>query len=232
MKIFLFHRELSLKIFDIFEALWKKNPNILARDEYWWPNSRSFEVVVGAILTQQTKWENVEKALSNLRKNNLLSPDSIATCSMPVLTELIRPSGFFNMKAKRLKYFCIAMVEVFGNFETFCESVSREWLLKQEGIGNESADSILCYACGRDIMVVDRYTYRLFKTELDIEDLEYDELQELIEYEMEANYDKILGIFNQQELTLCKIYSIFHGLIVEYCKEAFIGDTVRIRLFE
>jgi endonuclease-3 related protein len=166
-----------MRVFDLFEELYRKNQNITARDEYWWPNSRTFEVVIGAILTQQTKWENVEKSLDNLAKNSLMSVEKIAVCDDFVLSEMIKPSGFYNTKAERLKNLCVAIIEDFDDFDTFCEDVSREWLLSQKGIGKDSADSILCYACERDIMVIDSYTFRLFKAELDIEDMEYDELR-------------------------------------------------------
>ena len=159
-------------------------------------------------------------------------PEKIAVCDTFVLSELIRPSGFYNTKSERLQNLCEAMIEDFGDFDTFTDSVSREWLLAQKGIGKESADSILCYACERDIMVVDSYTFRLFKAELNIEDMEYDEIREMIESEMEANHAKAASLLGSSEVTLCKIYAIFHGLIVEFCKTAFKGKTQKERLLE
>lgn len=219
-----------MRVFEILEELVRKHPNICSRDPYWWPNSGSFEVLVGAILTQQTKWENVEKSLQNLRNYNLLTLEKIAECEISILSDIIKPSGFYNMKAERLKYLCVAIYQQFGDFENFRQSVNRDWLLNQKGIGLESADSILCYACKKDIMVVDSYTFRLFKTELDIEDMQYDELRELIESEIESNYENAANLLHLQSPTLCQIYAIFHGLIVEFCKSTFKGRVQRMRL--
>ncbi len=220
-----------MSIFELFEALAHKYPNITERDKYWWPNSGTFEVVIGAILTQQTKWENVEKSLATLKKYDIASPQKIAGCEIGILADMIRPSGFYNMKAERLKNLCIAIVNDFGDFENFCNSVSREWLLSQKGIGMESADSILCYACKRDIMVVDSYTFRLFRAELEIEEMDYDELREIIESSIEANYTQASGLLGLSEPALCQIYALFHGMIVEFCKTAFKGQVQRVKLF-
>jgi endonuclease-3 related protein len=221
-----------LRIFDLFESLWALNPNITSRDEYWWPNSMSFEVVVGAILTQQTKWENVQKCLDNLAKLSLLHHEKIAICDIFVLSNIIRPSGFYKTKAKRLKALCNAMVDDFHDFEDFVDTVSREWLLSRNGIGKETADSILCYACERNVMVIDNYTFKLLKTELNIEDMEYDEIQELIQNDVVSNYSKFANLIGENEPSLCKIYALFHGLIVEFCKNNYKGQVAKVRLLE
>jgi endonuclease III related protein len=226
----IFHKGQELSVFDIFEALCAKNLAVTARDEYWWPRSGSFEVVIGAILTQQTKWENVEKSLVNLYKSDLISLEEISKASESFICDAIRPSGFYNMKATRLKGLCAAIMDEYGSFESFVDGANREWLLAQKGVGRESADSILCYACKRDVMVVDSYTYRLLKVEMELEDMEYDEVQELIESSVEANYDRACELLGLVDAPLGQIYALFHGMIVEYCKNAFKGAVAKERL--
>ncbi len=183
--------------------------------KYWWPNYGSFEVVVGAVLTQNTKWENVQKALKNLKmKNEKLKVEEIATYDLLYLAELIKPAGFYKQKAKRLKLLAKNILEDFGDFENFKENVTREWLLAQKGVGFETADSILCYACSREIMVVDSYTKKLTK-KAGYEFESYDELREWCERGIEENWDKIAE-FYENNLNLC--FARFHGKIVEYMK--------------
>jgi len=191
------------------------------RAKYWWPNAGSFEVVVGAILTQNTKWENVEKALQNLKQllNNQVSSfelrvEDIASLEPMYLAELIKPAGFYNQKAKRLINLSKNILKEFGDFESFKENVTREWLLNQKGIGFETADSILCYGCFREIMVVDSYTKRLLK-KAGYEFESYEEMREWCERGVVENWDKIAN-FYENDLNLC--FARFHGKIVEYMK--------------
>ncbi len=202
--------------FEILEALKKAD---LLKDTvhpYWWPNCGTFEVVVGAILTQQTKWEKVEHSLQNLRDNNFLELEKIAELDSDILARLIKPSGFYNTKAKRLKALCGAIIEEFGDFENFQTAVSRAWLLEQKGVGQESADAILCYACKREVFVVDNYTNKLLKS-LGYDFESYEELQEWIVSGIESNLDNISKLYNC-EVDLFTIYSRFHGKIVELGK--------------
>ena len=129
----------------------------------WWPGDTPFEVIVGAILTQNTKWEKVEISLQNLRENNFLSLQGIASIDLELLMRMIQPSGLYKSKASYIKKLAASIIERYGDFETFAYEVDREWLLAQKGIGPETADSILCYACERDVMVVDAYTARLLE---------------------------------------------------------------------
>ncbi len=184
----------------------------------WWPSYGTFEVVVGAILTQNTQWSRVENSLDNLRNNGLLSPDALAHCDVEVLMELIRPSGLFKAKAQNLIRLSRAMMDDFGDFETFALSVDRDWLLSQKGIGPESADSILCYACKRPAMVVDSYTARLLNA-FGYEFESYDELQEWCEVGVRTSFD---------EVQLPAAYARFHGMIVEYVKRNSKGKVVSI----
>ena len=185
-----------------------KNKNLLENSpEYWWPNSGSFEVVIGAILTQNTTWKNVEKSLKNLEL--FLDLDSFLTLDEESLKEMIKPSGFYNQKAPRLQQLSRNIKNDFSDFRTFKNEVTREWLLKQIGIGKESADAILCYACFRDEMVVDTYTKRLLKT-FDIEFSSYDDYKDYLE-------DGIRSGLNDKSINI--IFARFHGMIVEYNKK-------------
>ncbi|MEA3523253.1 MAG: 3-methyladenine DNA glycosylase [Campylobacterota bacterium] len=171
-------------------------------DPTWWPNYGTFEVVIGAILTQNTNWNRVQISLQNLQVNGLLKLETLFTCEDALLMECIRPSGMFVNKAKYLKALAGAIVEDFGNFKSFTCKVDREWLLHVKGIGKETADSILCYACERPIMVVDTYTHRLLRA-LGYEFESYDDLQEWC----------MLGMGDD-----AKLFAHYHGLIVEYVK--------------
>ncbi len=172
----------------------------------WWPAYGTFEVIVGAILTQNSQWSRVEVSLDNLRANYLLDLHALHNCDLETLMLLIQPSGLFKSKAKYLKLLCSAIIESFGDFETFCFEVDREWLLDQKGIGKETADSILCYACQRPVMVVDAYTARLLNA-LGMEFEEYDDLQ---------SWCSLSNVFGEEELP--KVYAWLHGMIVEYVK--------------
>lgn len=198
---------------DLFEKLHALS--LIPKDHpLWWPNFGTFEVVIGAILTQQTQWKKVEASLANIRHLGLNTPESIASAQQWIIAQAITPSGFYNMKAKRLIGVCHAIIDDYGTFDVFQENVTREWLLDQQGIGMETADSILCYGCKRDVMVVDRYTARLLQglKVFDEGELEYDVLQEWLTSgadEQWESYDfESLGDF----------YAHYHGMIVEYCK--------------
>jgi len=193
---------------------------LIHKPKYWWPGFGTFEVVVGAILTQNTKWENVEKALS--RWKNFPSNgcgewrlEDVASFEVDFLAEIIKPAGFYNQKSRRLIALSRNILRDFGDFETFKESVQRDWLLKQKGVGFETADSILCYACGRDVMVVDAYTKRLLKR-YGYEFETYDEMREWCERGVEENWHR-LSLVYEDDLNLC--FSRFHGKIVEFMKK-------------
>lgn len=203
--------------YELLRALKKLGYLKEERDPYWWPNSGTFEVVVGAVLTQNTKWEKVEEALKNLKKEGLLSPEAIAKSDWKVLADLIKPAGFYNTKATRLIQLCQNMLEEYGSFEAFKAKPSRSWLLGQKGIGPETADSILNYACYRDFLVVDAYTARILKA-FGYEFESYDELQEFLSDSIIENLDRIYELYGK-ELPLSQIYARFHGKIVEFCKE-------------
>ena len=212
---------------DSFELLvMLKNAGFLRelRDPLWWPRSGSYEVVVGTILTQQTKWEKVEKSLENLKENGINSLDKISKLDTKTLSTLIKPSGFYNTKAKYLLSISKNIIKEFGSFDEFCIMVDRDWLLAQKGIGRESADSILCFGCLRDFFVVDNYTMRLLSA-FGYEFESYEELQEWMSDGILSNKDRIDELYTR-EMSINEIFARFHGKIVEYCKENSKGKTV------
>jgi len=171
----------------------------------WWPSvtRKKFEICIGAILTQNTNWRNVEKAIANLIDVDAIDPVAILNMPTNKLEGLIRPSGFFRQKAKRLKEFS-EFVLSYGSFEKFAKNVTREELLDVNGIGKETADSILLYACGKPYFVVDAYTRRLFSNLGLIKgDEEYDDIRQLFESKLPKNVE---------------LYKEFHALIVKHGK--------------
>lgn len=132
----------------------------------WWPGRTRFEVIVGAILTQNTAWINVEKAMANIRKAGMLSPFALKNTPHKELARLIRPAGYYNIKAKRLKNFLRYLFCRYGGNLDKVSRLStgelRKELLAVNGIGPETCDSILLYAFGRPVFVVDAYTKRIF----------------------------------------------------------------------
>lgn len=198
--------------------LFLKEKNLLENSPlHWWPNYGTFETVVGAILTQNTKWTNVKKSLQNLHQYNLISLETLSHAHLPLLIQAITPSGFKNQKATRLKMLCQNIQDTFGDFETFQEEVSRTWLLKQKGIGEETADAILCYACKQEEMIVDKYTQKLLHS-FGFEFESYEELKQWCEYGINENFDKIIQLYGY-EITLNQLYCRFHGKIVEFMKQ-------------
>ena len=179
----------------------------------WWPGDTPFEVCVGAILTQNTAWQNVEKAILNLKKEKILNPHKINRLPAKKLAKLITPAGYFNIKAKRLKNFISFLCKrydgkVSNMFSNGLGNI-RDSLLSVNGIGPETADSILLYAGNVPIFVVDAYTKRVFnRLNLTPEDITYYEMQEIF---ME-NLPSDAMLFNE-----------YHALIVmlgkNYCKK-------------
>ena len=175
--------------------------------QQWWPADTPFEVIVGAILTQSTSWKNVEKSIVNLKKKKLLEPKKMARLKTPVLAELVRSSGYFNQKAKKLKCFLNYFLTNYdGRIAKMKKKTLRELreeLLTVHGIGPETADSILLYALDKPIFVVDAYTKRIF---FRLGFLEGDE-----------NYEDIQKLFIQ--FTKKDTYGEYHALIVKHGKD-------------
>jgi endonuclease-3 related protein len=178
----------------------------------WWPAETAFEMIVGAVLTQNTSWKNVEKAIANLKHKGLLSVRGLHLLSTEGLAEEIRPAGYFNIKAKRLKNLIGFMTDRFdADLSVLLAEETgrlREGLLSVKGIGPETADSILLYAANRPVFVVDAYTFRiLVRHGMVDESAGYEDLQSFF---MDHLPDDA-GLFNE-----------FHALIVrtgkEYCR--------------
>lgn len=175
----------------------------------WWPARTRAEMMIGAILTQNTAWTNVEKALSNLRKNRALNFRVLEKTPPGLLAEWIRPAGYFNQKTGYLK----ALAARIGS--TFDHSINRlfrldtpalrETLLAVKGIGPETADSMLLYAAGRPVFVVDTYTRRLLAAH---------------QYEKESRqpYDHVAALFTNQLPADVQLYNEYHALIVRWGK--------------
>ena len=173
-------------------------------DLHWWPAEEPFEVMVGAILTQNTAWKNVEKAIAALKGKRLLSPEALFRIAEEKLAGIIRPSGYYNVKAQRLKSFVRFLQEEYagniGIMSTEGLPVLRKKLLSVRGIGQETADSILLYACGKPIFVCDAYTRRiLHRHGLIDNDADYRRIQEMFMDHLPHD----AALFNQ-----------FHALIV------------------
>jgi len=133
--------------------------------QHWWPADTGFEVLVGAVLTQNTAWRNVEQALSRLREAGLLDPVALVEAEPETVAEAIRPTGYFNVKARRLRNLCLAYLQegCLEGMQLQGTEALRERLLAVTGIGRETVDDILLYALDRPVFVVDAYTRRLFQ---------------------------------------------------------------------
>jgi len=181
-------------------------------DPFWWPGSDAWEVAVGAILTQNTNWRNVEKALANLREKGWTDFQSILDADQEELAQTIRPSGYFNIKAKKLKelaalWVSINTLEIIEKLDT---TEVRKRLLDVWGIGPETADSIALYAFGKPTFVVDAYTIRLVTRMRGLEEKPtYDEIQIEVHNEFKS--------LNPPSKT--KLFNYLHGLIVVLAKE-------------
>lgn len=174
--------------------------------QYWWPGETPFEVMVGAILTQNTNWGNVEKAIANLKNKNLLDARKILAMPPETLAELIRPAGYFNVKTQRLRNFLGYFVETYGaDMARMRErpiATLREELLAVKGIGPETADSILLYALDKPSFVIDTYTHRVLSRHFLItEEADYDEMQQL----MMSSFPEDVPHYNEYHALLVRI---------------------------
>lgn len=152
--------------------------------QHWWPGETPLEVCVGAILTQNTNWGNVEKAISQIKQAGVMDPASMYGLKEAKLAELIRPAGYYNVKARRLHAFLKVVVVSFGGSleSMFAQPVHvlRSQLLAIHGIGPETADSMVLYAAGKASFVIDAYTRRIFARHgWCVPDVEYHDLQKL-----------------------------------------------------
>ena len=175
----------------------------------WWPGETAFEVMVGAVLTQNTSWVNVERAIGNLKKHKALSATHIVAMPRQRLARLLTPVGYFNVKAARLKNFCQWYASQGGlrKLQQVPTDTLRNMLLSVNGIGPETADDMLLYAFNRPVFVIDAYTRRLFLRLGMIEGNEsYEKLRALFESKLSRVKEK-LTLFNE-----------YHALIVHHAK--------------
>lgn len=182
----------------------------------WWPNAGSFEVVLGAILTQNSKWEKVAVSIKNLQAAHLEHLGAWQDVDGTQVRACIKPSGLYETKTRYLAGLTRAMIETFGSFEHFTQEVSRSWLLEQKGVGFETADAILCYACLRPVMVVDSYTAKLLKS-FGFTFENYHEIQSYLTQGITQHRAKVWELYGE-EVEDSTIFAHFHGMIVEYCK--------------
>lgn len=219
--------------------------------QHWWPAESRFEMIVGAYLTQNTAWTNVEKALANLREAGLLSLAGVRRVPLSELERLIRPAGYFRQKATRLKIFVAYLDRRYGGSLTKLlarpTEELREELLDLNGIGPETADSILLYAGNHPVFVVDAYTRRILaRHEILPENASYEEIRKLFETALAPVVESIdgTGKIEDQPLatgfsdaahqpsrvsavkrtSLTQVYNEMHGLIVgvgkNYCRKS------------
>ncbi len=175
--------------------------------QHWWPANSRFEIMVGAVLTQNTAWINVERAIANLKSARALHPEVIVNTHPARLAKWLRPSGYFNIKTKRLRNFCKWFLDSGGvrSLRRMRTDDLRQALLGVNGIGPETADDILLYAFDRPVFVVDAYTRRMFHR-LDLLDgkLPYEVLR--------TNFEAVLG-------PDVHLYNEYHALIVRHAKD-------------
>lgn len=195
-----FNRRILLRIYKLLYA--EFGP------QHWWPGETKIEIILGAILTQNTAWKNVEKAIINLKGKNMLDINQLLAVSETKLAKLIKPSGYYNVKANRIKHFLHFLAD---NYDTSLEKMFshdtpklRNELLKVKGIGQETADSILLYAGRKPVFVIDAYTKRVLKRHNIINDT--------------AKYEDMQALFTENLPKDIKLYNEYHALIVQLGK--------------
>ena len=199
---------LQSKLLNIFNTLFAT-----FGPQHWWPANSPFEVIIGAILTQNTSWKNVEKAIINLHKAELLAPFALDEIDIHDLSAFIRPAGYFNIKARRIKAFVTFLMDEYGGdlnklFEEEHQIV-RIKLLQIHGIGPETADAILLYAGGYPSFVVDAYTIRVLSR------------HNIVPHEV--TYDEVQNHFMDNLPNDPNLFNEYHALLVkvgkEYCRK-------------
>jgi len=199
MKI-IYHKTFTESMKEI-KKLYNKLSNEFG-EQNWWPGETKFEVAVGAILTQNVSWNNVEKAINNLKETDILSPNKILKTDDEDLYRLIKPTGFYRQKTSRLKRISKLIKEKGGVDNLFEEDNLREILLDIKGVGPETADSIILYAADKPSFVVDAYTFRILERVMNI-DGSYNDIKNLFESTFNNNLKELQDI---------------HALIVELGK--------------
>jgi len=165
--------------------------------------AHKLEICIGAILTQNTAWKNVEKALINLKKQNLMNAEKIIAADNKRLSAIIKPAGYYNIKSKKLKAFAKFFIVHKEKFNS--SSIERESLLSMWGVGKETADSILLYALDKPFFVIDAYTKRIFSR--------------IGFFDEKISYEKAQEFFHKNLANDYKLFNEYHALIVEHAKQ-------------
>jgi endonuclease-3 related protein len=177
--------------------------------QHWWPAKSPFEVMVGAVLTQNTNWSNVEKAIANLKKAKVLTPEKLYKLPTARLAKLIRPAGYYNIKAQRLRNFLKFFFHTYGGkigrMALGDLTELRQQLLSVCGIGPETADSILLYALDKPIFVVDAYTKRILSRHKLVKD--------------GSDYHQVQDLFMHNLKTDVRLFNEYHALLVKLGKD-------------
>ena len=177
--------------------------------QHWWPGDTPFEVAVGAILTQNTNWQNVEKAINNLKHVRALSAKALHTMPAAELSGHIRPAGYFNIKAKRLKNFVNFLIKDYqGSMKKMAKedlTIIRHKLLSVNGIGPETADSIILYALEKAVFVIDAYTKRILSRHTILHH--------------DASYEIYQNLFHEKLRTDASLFNEYHALMVRLAKD-------------
>lgn len=192
---------------EIYDALFER-----FGPQHWWPGESPTEVVIGAILTQNTSWRNVERAIANLRAQGMVNLGRLHDLPIDALAALIRPAGYYNIKARRLRNLVDHVCDHHDcDLEVFFDQpvhALREELLAISGIGRETADSIVLYAAGKRTFVVDAYTARILRRHFLIDET--------------ADYDQIKELFESALPAEIQLYNEYHALLVRcgnvYCR--------------
>jgi len=177
--------------------------------QHWWPGETPFEIMLGAVLTQNTSWSNVEKAISALKVNKVLNPRAIVNTQHNHLAVWLTPVGYFNLKATRLQAYCSWYLDTgeFAQLNKLETTELRKALLSVKGVGPETADDILLYAFSRAVFVIDAYTRRLFSR---LGYINGDEGYEILR----INFEKSLS----KQLDKIELFNEYHALIVHHAK--------------
>lgn len=195
---------MSEKLIQIYQTLYHS-----FGPQHWWPAETPFEVAVGAILTQNTSWNNVEKAIANLKNNRMLFPSTLHSLPHDALASLIRPAGYFNIKAKRLKNFIALLMNEYrgsiGRMKKEDLNSARGKLLSVNGIGPETADSIILYALEMPVFVIDAYTKRVLSR------------HHILDHD--HPYERFQGLFHAHLKKSVPLFNEFHALFVRLAKE-------------
>ena len=213
---------MTVRLHDLYDRLFDA-----LGPQKWWPAQSPFEVIVGAVLVQNTNWQNVRRAIENLRRADLLEPNALYSVAAEELEQLIRPAGYYRVKARRLRNLLQLLVEHYdGSLEAMFATALpglREELLAVNGVGPETADSILLYAGNLPVFVVDAYTHRVLSRHGCIEfDADYHAIQDYFQGELPED----VALFNEFHALLVNVGKHFCRKSKPNCAECPLGELL------